>query len=122
MVYKGTISGISGHPMSIRWTLHFEGLDTCKIKAGAGIQALAKAFGVVEGKGDLLEKIKGRTIYYSVNALSILEKFTPADKATPSLLAAYEKEIKGVFVHISPDARVSEMVQVGLEGGKEVQK
>ena len=76
-VEKGVISGISGHPMSGLWTLHFEDGKAAHIGSGYGVRQLAACFGATEGSGDLLDKIKGQEIYYSVDAFGVLEAFTP---------------------------------------------
>jgi len=88
---KWTIAGIGGHPMSGLWTLQFEDGSSAHIESGYGVRALASCFGATEGTGDLLMKIRGKEIYYSVDAFGVLEAFTPVDEATPELIAEYEK-------------------------------
>ena len=80
----GTILNISGHPMSGLWALQ---LDTgiCHIQSGYGVRALAAAFGATEGTGDLLQKIRGQQIAYSVDEFGVLEGFTPAEEFFSSL-------------------------------------
>jgi len=87
---KGIIAGISGHPMSGLWTLMFEEGEMVHISSGYGVRNLAAAFGATEGSGDLLEKIQGQEVYYSVDEFGVLEGFTPVDEATPAIIEAYE--------------------------------
>lgn len=78
---KGTIAGISGHPMSGLWTLHFQNGDSCYIESGFGVRQLAACFGATEfKKGDLFEKIKDQEIIYSVDDFNVLYGFTPSDE------------------------------------------
>lgn len=77
---KGVIAGISGHPMSGLWMLAFEDGSVAHIESGTGVRALAACFGAHEGTGDLLAKIKGQEIVYSVDAFNVLYGFTPADQ------------------------------------------
>jgi len=75
----GTISGLSGHPMSGLWMLEFEDTNPVFIESGYGVRTLAQAFGATEGKGDLLEKIKGKRIRFTCDAFGILEGFSEVD-------------------------------------------
>jgi hypothetical protein len=74
----GTISTLSGHPMSGLWTLHFADGRSVLIESGHGVRQLAHAFGAREGTGDLLEKIAGQEVVYSTDDLGLLAAFTPA--------------------------------------------
>ena len=76
----GTISGISGHPMSGLWQLQFEDGNMVHIESGYGLRALASAFGAREGSGDLLDKIIGQEIVYSLDFMGVMEDFTPIDE------------------------------------------
>jgi len=76
----GVIAGISGHPMSGLWELHFEDGTSVHIESGYGVRSLAACFGATEGTGDLSEKIKCQKIVYSVDAFGVLEGFTPIDE------------------------------------------
>lgn len=76
-ILKGTIASIGGHPMSGLWTLQFDDGSLVHIESGYGVRALASCFGATEGAGDLLEKIIGKEIYYSVDAFGVLEGSRP---------------------------------------------
>lgn len=93
---KGTIQTISGHPMSGLWTLVLD-TDAVHIESGYGVRNLAAAFGATEGSGDLLEKIAGQEIYYSVDDFGVLAAFTPADEASSELIEAYENEVTTTY-------------------------
>jgi hypothetical protein len=73
---RATIEGISGHPMSGLWMLMLS-TGPVHIESGTGVRALAAAFGATEGSGDLLEKITGKDIVFSVDFLNVMEGFTP---------------------------------------------
>ena len=101
MLCKGTITGLSGHPMSGLWQLLIEPelddmLAGCPnivhISSGYGVRQLAEAFGATEGKGDLMEKITGKEIYYSTDAFGVMDGFTPVAEASPELVEAYESQ------------------------------
>ena len=77
VVQHGTISGLSGHPMSGLWTLHFEEGPPAFIESGYGVRALADCFGATEFSGDLMEKIKGQRIVYVTDFLGVMEWFAP---------------------------------------------
>lgn len=94
-ILKGTIAGLSGHPMSGLWTLHFEEGGSVHIGSGYGVRTLSACFGASEGSGDLLEKIVGKEIFYSTDAFGVLEAFTPVEEADGDLLEAYEKSLGG---------------------------
>lgn len=79
MTYLGTIAGLSGHPMSGPWILSFEDGRIAHIESGHGVRQLVCAFGAREGSGDLLEKIKGQKIVYSVDDFGCLVAFTPVE-------------------------------------------
>jgi len=87
---KGTIVTLTGHPMSGLWTLVLDNAIV-HIGSGYGVRNLAAAFGATEGEGDLMEKITGQEIYYSVDFMGVMEGFTPVDEASPELIEAYEK-------------------------------
>ena len=74
------IAGIAGHPMSGLWNLVFMDGNTVHIESGYGVRNLARCFGASEGKGDLQDKIRNQDVYYSVDALGVLEWFLPADE------------------------------------------
>lgn len=93
-ILKGTIAGLSGHPMSGLWTLHFEDGSSAHISSGYGVRNLSRAFGASEGSGDLLEKIVGKEIFYSIADWGEMEAFTPVDEADGDLLEAYEKGLE----------------------------
>ena len=77
---RGTIAGLEGHPMSGLWQIYFEDGEMAHIESGMGVRALACAFDAREGSGDLLEKIKGQEIMYSVDFMGVMEGFTPIDE------------------------------------------
>ena len=89
-VLKGTIAGISGDPMSPFWTLHFEDGNSALIGLGDGVRQLAACYGATEGSGDLLEKIKGKEILYSVSDLRVMDGFSPVEEASAELLEEYK--------------------------------
>jgi len=91
-ICKGTIAGISGHPMSGLWNLHFEDGSFVFIESGFGVRQLSNCFGAREGSGDLLSKIKGKTIYYSKDAFNVFGGFTPEEEATPELIELHKKQ------------------------------
>ena len=91
-IQKGIIAGISGHPMSGLWNLHFEDGKTILIESGYGVRNLASCFGATEGTGDLQKKIKGQTIFYTADAFNVLCGFTPEKEATPEIINRYEKK------------------------------
>ena len=76
----GTISGLSGHPMSGLWMLEFEDAAPVAIESGYGVRQLAACFGATEGSGDILEKIKGKRIRFSRDWVGVLEGFSPVDE------------------------------------------
>jgi hypothetical protein len=81
----GIIEAIGGHPMSGLWTLQISG-DMVHIESGCGVRALAACFGATEGEGDLMEKIEGQEVVYSVDGLGVLTSFTPlADWEGPDI-------------------------------------
>lgn len=77
---QATITDIGGHPMSGLWTMSFDNGDTVFVESGTGVRALAACFDAHEGTGDLLEKVIGQEIVYSVDAFNILYGFTPANE------------------------------------------
>ena len=77
--YRGEITGLSGHPMSGLWQL-FTTAGMVHIGSGHGVRQLAHAFGATEGAGDLMEKIVGQEIVYTVDFMGVLEGFTPIDE------------------------------------------
>lgn len=77
---KARIEGISGHPMSGLWHLSMDNGDTVHIESGYGVRQLASCFGATEGEGDLLKKIQGQEIVYSVDEFGALEGFTPFEE------------------------------------------
>ena len=77
--FQGTIAGVSGHPMSGLWTLHFEDGKSCHIESGYGMRQLASCFNAHEGTGDIQEKIAGQELVYSVDEFGVLCGFTPLD-------------------------------------------
>jgi len=83
----GVIAGISGHPMSGLWELHFADGSSAHIESGFGVRTLAQAFGATEGAGDLQEKIKGKKIAYVVDEYGIFTVFTPYGEFIDSLKA-----------------------------------
>ena len=76
----GTIAGISGHPMSGLWQLQFEDGEMVHIESGYGVRLLANVFDAREGSGDLLDKIIGQKIVYSLDFMGVMEDFTPIDE------------------------------------------
>lgn len=88
---KGTISGISGDPLSKLWTLHFEDGSSALIGSGSAVRQLAACYGATEGTGDLIEKIKGKEIFYSVNEMNVMEGFNPVEEASDELLEEYKQ-------------------------------
>ena len=77
----GVISGLSGHPASGIWHLHFEDRSAVPIESGCGVRALAAAFGAREGSGDLLDKIIGQEIVYAYDDMGLcMAGFTPMDE------------------------------------------
>ena len=93
-VLKGTIAGISGDPRSPFWTLHFEDGSAALFGFGDGVRQLAACFGATEGSGDLLEKIKGKEIFYSVSYLRVMDGFSPIEEASAELLELFRKSFK----------------------------
>ena len=79
-VRREIIAGISGHPMSGLWSIHFENGGMAYVGSGSGVRALANCFGASEGRGDLFEKVKGQDIVFSVDCVGVLEAFTPIDE------------------------------------------
>jgi ammonia channel protein AmtB len=81
----GTIAGISGSMGSGLWQLWFEDGSMVHISSGMGVRALALAFGA-RGE-DLLEKIQGQEIYYTIDGmgLGVMAGFTPVDNWDPDL-------------------------------------
>jgi hypothetical protein len=79
ITYQKTIAGLSGHPMSGLWELVFTDGYSCFIESGYGVRNLAVCFGASEGAGDLLEKIQGQEIVFSVDGLNLMCGFTPSD-------------------------------------------
>jgi hypothetical protein len=86
-----TITGLSGHPMSGLWLLSFANGDVTPIESGHGVRQLAACFGATEGKGDLMEKIVGKEVYYTVDGFGILEAFTPVLEADSRMVWAVEQ-------------------------------
>ena len=85
MTRRGTIAGLSGNPMSGLWMLAMNtdfGGETVFIESGYGVRNLAACFGATEGTGDLMEKIVGQDLVYSVDEMGVLYAFTPADEWT----------------------------------------
>lgn len=66
----GVIAGLSGHPMSGLWTLHFEDGSSAYIESGFGVRQLVSAFGGVRN-------IKAQAVEYTVDDLGLLAGFTP---------------------------------------------
>lgn len=89
-IIKGTIAGISGDALSKLWTLHFEDGSSAQIGSGYGVRQLAVCYGATEGTGDLIEKIKGKKIFYSVNGMGVMEGFSPIEEASEELLEAIQ--------------------------------
>jgi len=80
-VRYGVIAGVEGHPMSGLWMLVFEDGTGVPISSGTGVRALACAFGAREGTGDLLSKIVGQGIYYSMDEFGLeMAGFTPEEE------------------------------------------
>ena len=77
---QGIIKGLTGHPMSGLWQLRFEDGHVAHIESGFGVRQLASCFGATEGTGDLLEKIVGQEIVYSVDEFGVLEGFAPIEE------------------------------------------
>lgn len=102
-LYKGQIQGLSGAMMSGLWSLSIlkenpDGTlenDFVHIESGCGVRALAAAFGAREGSGDLLRKIKGKKIFYSLDFMGlVLECFTPVSQAGRRLKNAWKEKCK----------------------------
>jgi hypothetical protein len=92
-IYKDTISGLSGHPMSGLWLLQFESGRSVHIESGYGVRQLASCFGATEGSGDLLDKIVGKVVYWSYDEMGlVLGGFTPVDEAGEELIELYESQ------------------------------
>lgn len=70
---EGTITSITGHPMSGLWTLHFSNGKTAHVESGFGIRQLVACFGS-------FASIKGKRITYSVDDLGVLEGFSPVEE------------------------------------------
>lgn len=85
-IIKRTIAGISGDASSKLWTLHFEDGSAAKIGSGHGVRTLARVYGATEGTNDLIEKIKGKEILYSVDEMGVMEGFTPVEEASEELI------------------------------------
>lgn len=77
-IVHDVIHNLSGHPMSGLWELRFESGVAALVSSGHGVRQLARCYGAVEGSGDLLEKIVGQEIYFSVDGFGVLEWFQPA--------------------------------------------
>ena len=90
-ILKRAIAGISGDALSKLWTLHFEDGSSAKIGSGSGVRQLASCYGATEGTGDLVGKIKGKEIFYSVNEMGVMEGFNPVEEASEELLEEYKK-------------------------------
>ena len=90
-IIKGTIAGISGDALSKLWTLHFEDGSSAKIGSGSGVRQLAACYGAIEGTSDLIGKIKGKEIFYSVNDMGVMEGFSPVEEASEELLEEYKQ-------------------------------
>ena len=75
---RGILLGIEGHPLAGIKHLVFSDGKRIAIESGYGVRNLARYFGASEGKGDLQNKIRNQDIYYSVDALGVLEWFLPA--------------------------------------------
>lgn len=102
-LYKGQIQGLSGAMMSGLWSLSIlkenpDGTlenDFVHIESGCGVRALAAAFGAREGSGDLLRKIKGKKIFYSLDFMGlVLECFTPVSQAGRRLKKRLEGKVQ----------------------------
>lgn len=91
-LYKDVIAGLHGHPMSGLWHLQFESGAAAGIESGYGVRQLAACFGATEGKGDLLEKIRGKEIFYSVDVFGVLCAFTPVENAPQEMRDYYESQ------------------------------
>jgi hypothetical protein len=101
-IRKGTIMGFSGS-----WG---SGLGYLTIKTDKGsvinvavenaptVRSLEDAFGNVIAEGHTVNEkaIKGKEIFYSVADWGVMEGFTPAEEATPELIAEYEKSKKKI--------------------------
>ena len=92
-ILRGIITGISGDPSARLWTLHFEDGSAALIGSGSGVRQLAACYGATEGTGDLIEKIKRKEIFYSVNEMGVMEGFSPVEEASEELLAEYKKSL-----------------------------
>ena len=90
-ILKGTIAGISGDALSKLWTLHFEDGSSALIGSGSAVRHLAACYGATEGTGDLVEKIKGKEIFYSVDDNGVMERFSPVEEASDELLEEYKQ-------------------------------
>lgn len=79
---KGIIAGISGDASSELWTLQFKDGSSARIRSGSGVRTLARVYGATEGTSDLIEKVKGKEIFYSVDEMGVMEGFTPVEEAS----------------------------------------
>lgn len=80
-IHRGTISDLTGNPMSGIWMLHFEDGSSIPIESGSGVRALARAFGAREGSGDLMDKIVGQTIDYVYDDMGLcMAGFNPVEE------------------------------------------
>ena len=81
--FLDTIKGLVGHQMSGLWTLIFESGRTAYIESGHGVRTLSSAFGATEGAGNLMERIKGQQIVWSLDDMGLcMGSFTPMDQWT----------------------------------------
>jgi hypothetical protein len=75
--YYGKIKGIGGVKGSGLATLEFEDGSSVMIDSGFGIRQLANCYEAHESKGDLLDKIRGQELIYTVDDFGILAGFSP---------------------------------------------
>ncbi len=99
-IYKGKIQLFSGSHMSGLAQLMIEderrGLVTVHCENAPTVRALEGAFGNVIGEGHTVNPRGGHVgqeVYYSTDAIGILEAFTPVDDAPPELVRIYEEAI-----------------------------
>ena len=68
----GTITGITGNPMSGLWTIHFMSGASAHIESGYGIRALVACFGS-------LDDARGKTITYTTDMFGVMVGFSPVE-------------------------------------------
>lgn len=73
----GIIKSISGTPGSGLAELNFTDGCSVMIESGFGLRQLAACFGASEGRGDLIQKIRGERIVYTLDDFGILAGFSP---------------------------------------------